>query len=105
MEQMIMQNITEIVALLILLLVGKLIERADSWLKANKKEKEAAALDKLIDALVAAAEQMFKADDADGSKRLNYVEGMLIAEGYDLTETILAMIESKVYALNLAQRK
>lgn len=104
MEQ-IMENIIEIVALLVLLLGGKLIEQADSYLKLKKKEKEAAALEKFVDSLVAAAEQLFKKEDDDGSIRMNYVQNQLIDAGYDLTEAVMALIESKVYNLNIEARK
>lgn len=67
--------------------------------------KEDARLDKFITSAVAAAEQQYKAVDDDGSIRLSYVEGLLVDAGYEITEAIQAMIEGKVFDLNLAQRK
>ena len=75
------------------------------WLKANLDEKEEAVLDKFIAELVAAAEQMYKKDDYDGSERLNYVQSMLVEAGYEVTEFVQAMIESKVFEINLATKK
>ena len=72
-----------------------------AWMKTNLDEKEEAMLDQFIAELVAAAEQMYKKDDPDGSVRLSYVQAMLVEAGYDITEAVLAMIESKVFSINL----
>ena len=47
---------------------------------------------------------MLKKDDDDGSKRLEYVQGMLIEAGYELTDALRAKIEAKVFQLNLVSR-
>ena len=70
------------------------------WLKSNLDEKAAAQLDLFVAEVVAAAEQMYKKDDPNGSIRLGYVQKMLIEAGYDLTDEIQAVIESKVYEIN-----
>lgn len=75
-----------------------------AWLKTNLDEKEEAMLDQFIADLVAAAEQMYKKDDPDGKVRLNFVQTMLVEAGYDITEAVQAMIESKVFSINLATR-
>ena len=75
-----------------------------AWLKTNLDEKEEVLLDQLIADLVAAAEQMYKQDDPDGSERLHYVQAMLVEAGYEVTEFVQAMIESKVFSINLATR-
>lgn len=67
--------------------------------------REDAKLDRLITSAVKAAEQMFKAEDEFGEIRMTYVQGLLIEAGYDLTEAIMAEIESRVYALNIEARK
>jgi hypothetical protein len=72
-----------------------------SWLKSNLDEKETIMLDQFIAELVAAAEQMYKKDDPDGSIRLGYVKTMLLEAGYDITDAVKAMIESKVFEINL----
>lgn len=69
-------------------------------MKASDMEK----LEKFVDTLVTGADQMFKAEDPDGSVRLAYVQGELISAGYDLTEAVRALIESKVFKVNLAQK-
>lgn len=79
--------------------------KAYSYLKSKMSAQEAEDLDKFVGNLVYAAEQMLKSDDDDGSRRLGYVEGMLIEAGHDITESLRAIIESKVYALNIANRK
>lgn len=75
-----------------------------SFLKTNLDEKQEVLLDQLIADLVAAAEQMYKKDDPDGSERMQYVQTMLVEAGYEVTEFVQAMIESKVFSINLATR-
>lgn len=75
-----------------------------AWLKTNLDDKQDAILDQFIADLVAAAEQMYKKDDPDGSIRFDYVRTMLVEAGYDITEAIQAMIESKVFSINLATK-
>ena len=75
-----------------------------SWLKSKLSEKNAAKLDLFVAELVAAAEQLYKKDDPDGKMRLNYVESMLIQAGYDITNAVRAMIESKVFEVNLKNK-
>lgn len=83
-----------------ILLGGKLKELIAKELSAEEK----AFLDKVIQEFVTAAEQMFKNEDEDGTIRLNYVQQMLIEAGYELTDEIRAMIESKVYEVNLKSK-
>ena len=75
-----------------------------SFLKTNLDEKQTVILDQFIADLVAAAEQMYKKDDPSGSIRIDYVKTMLVEAGYDITEAVQAMIESKVFSINLASK-
>ena len=85
--------------LLFLLVLMILAKKAYDYLKSKLKAESADALDKLVETLVCAADQMFKAYDVDGSLRLGYVQEQLVAAGYDVTEAIRALIESKVLKL------
>ena len=78
-----------------------LVNVAVEYVKSKLDANNAARLDAFIAQLVAAAEQTMKQDDFDGSARLAYVQEMLIEAGYELTDAIRAIIESKVYAINL----
>ena len=71
-------------------------------LKGKLNEQNAAKLDLFVAELVAAAEQMYKKDDPDGTVRLGYVQDMLIQAGYEITGAVMALIESKVFSINLA---
>lgn len=82
-----------------------LISEALKYLRASMDEKERVKLDAFVSSLVAAADQMYKASDEDGSARLSYVQGMLIEAGYDLTDALRALIESKVHSLNVETKK
>lgn len=97
----IMNIIIKIVAMLLALGAGYLGKYLVSFLKTNLDDRGDAKLDLFIAELVAAAEQMYKEDDPDGTARLNYVQTMLIGAGYDITDAVRALIESKVFEINL----
>ena len=79
--------------------------KAHQYLKAHLSAKDAERLDNFIETLVTAADQLYKGEDDDGSVRLGYVQGMLIEAGYDITDAIRAIIESKVLKLNITQKR
>ena len=64
----------------------------------DKKRKD------LVNRLVKAAEQMFYAEDPDGSVRRGYVMDMLMEAGYELTDALRAEIEENVFDVNLAKK-
>ena len=96
--------IIKIVATLLALGIGWLGRYLVSWLKSNLAAQDFARLEMFVAELVAAAEQMYKQSDPDGSLRLEYVEDMLVEAGYDITEAVMAMIESKVFSINLSRK-
>ena len=98
----IVNSLIKIATLLLFLFASRLAKRVENYLKAKLDEKDAAKLDQLIDELTAAAEQLLKKEP--GEKRLAYVQGMLLSEGYELTETIRAKIESRVFNININQQ-
>lgn len=71
-----------------------------AYIKARLDHAAQENLDKFVTELVASAEQMYKQDDPSGVQRLDYVNQLLIENGYELTDAIRALIESKVYDLN-----
>jgi hypothetical protein len=97
--------VIKIVATLLALGLGWLVKRLSAWIKTKLDEKEVEMLERFVSELVAAAEQMFKAEDPDGSVRLHYVESMLVQAGYDVTAAVTALIESKVFDINLAKKE
>lgn len=68
------------------------------WLKAELKARGREDLAKLISDLVAAAEQIFTGAKRGEEKR-EYVDGELVAAGYDITGEVDALIEAAVYRL------
>ena len=97
----IMDIIIKVVAMLLALGIGYIGRFLVKWMKSILDEKGDAKLDLFIAELVAAAEQMYKQDDPDGKARLQYVQHMLIKAGYTITESVQALIESKVFEINL----
>lgn len=76
--------------------------KVKSWLTAKLGAEKTAALERYITEFVAAAEQLYKEEDPDGTKRLKYVTELLGELGYEITDFVRAMIEAKVYDINLA---
>ena len=95
----------KVVATLLALGLGLLLKQIGSWIKSKQSERENAMLNAFIAELVAAAEQMYKKEDPDGSIRLDYVESMLVQAGHDITDVVAALIESKVFEINLAEKE
>lgn len=99
-----MEEILNIIIKLAGALVGVfavwVLNSATNYLKGKLTASEQEQLRTFISALVAAAEQLYRAEDPDGNVRLGYVQGMLIEAGYDLTDAVRALIESEVYSLN-----
>lgn len=77
---------------------------AKNALKARTESDEASQLDVLIYDLVAAAEQLLKKDDPDGSKRNQYVKDNLKELGIVITEEINARIEAAVFGINRLEK-
>lgn len=74
-------------------------------LKARVQAEQAAELDRLIYNFVAAADQMLKEVDPDGSKRKAYVTGNLMKLGIVITEEVNARIEAAVFGINIEQKE
>lgn len=98
----ILNAILKIVGIILAVGASFALEMARGYLKQLKENKK---IETLIESGVAAAEQLFKKEDEDGSIRLEYVQNLLLEAGYELTEAVCAMIEGKVYELNLNARK
>ena len=104
MTEQIFDILIKVAAVLLLYGVIYLGKYAIAFVKSKLSDRQLAKLRKFIDELVTAAEQMLKKDDPDGSIRLAYVQNMLVDAGYDITEAIMAMIESAVFNVNLSQK-
>lgn len=96
--------IIKILAALLALGIGWLGKYLIGLVKAKLSVTQAEKLDLFIAELVAAAEQIYKERDSDGSIRLEYVKGMLVEAGYEITDAVRALIEAKVFEINLANK-
>ena len=81
-----------------------LLKHIKAALDAKVEAGKAGELDLLIADFVAAAEQLLKQDDPDGSKRKQYVTDCLMAIGIAITDEINARIEAAVFRQNLEIR-
>lgn len=104
MEQ-IFDIIIKVVATLLALGAGLLGKYLINLLKANLDEKNNERLDLFVAELVAAAEQIYKKDDPNGDIRYDFVIDKLVGAGYEITEAIEVLIESKVFEINLANKE
>lgn len=84
----ILNIIIKLVAALLAFGVGWLVKYLISLLRSKLDENGAEKLDLFIAELVAAAEQLYKQQDPDGTVRLRYVQDMLIEAGYEMTDAI-----------------
>ena len=103
MEQII-DIIIKVVATILLAGAGWLGNYIINYLRSNLDAKEVEFLDTFVAELVAAAEQMYAKEDPDGTIRLGYVQEMLIEAGYEITDAVKAMIEAKVYDINITNK-
>ena len=95
-----MDIIIRVAAALLALGAGYLLKLAANWIRSKLDDKQEEKFNLFLTELVYAAEQMYKGEDPDGSKRLSYVQELLIESGYELTDVVRALIESKVYEIN-----
>lgn len=99
----IMDIIIRLAALLVMFAIGWVIEKVGNvtikFLKGKLDEQGDAKLDKFIFELTAAADQLYKEADPDGSIRRDYVRSELIRAGYELSDAIIAKIEARVLYL------
>lgn len=96
MNQEIMQEILTVALALCAVLITRYVLPA---INAYLKGKNAENLEKLIEDLVNAAEQLIKGSK-QGDKKLSYVEDMLAAQGIKMDDAVRAKVEAKVYQLN-----
>lgn len=95
----ILEKIILFAALLLLLALMILAKKAYDYFKSLLDKAQADKLDKFVEELVSAADQLLKQTDPDGSVRLEYVCNQLVAAGYSLTNAIRAKIEHFVLKL------
>lgn len=81
-----------------------LLSKAGALLRVRIDSEETTEIVKLVYQIVAAAEQQFKKDDPNGSKRKQYVINLLTEMGFKITEELNALIEAAVFELNLEQK-
>ena len=89
----------EVLKVLLALIAVLLTRYAIPAINAYLKSKNADELEALISELVTAAEQLIKGS-GKGESKLAYVEEMLNAQGIEMTDSVRAKVESKVYELN-----
>lgn len=103
MEQII-DIVIKILAMLLALGIGYSGKYLIAFVKSKMDERDAEKLDLFVSELVSAAEQLYAEADETGSIRRGYVQKMLVEAGYEITEAVQAMIEAKVYDINITNK-
>lgn len=101
-----MDNLYEIIgyvlAVILVSFAACLVPKVHQWLTANTDAATEKAILLLVRSFVRAAEQMLKEGDDTGAARKKFVLEQLQEAGVEITETVLNMIESEVWAVNQA---
>lgn len=89
------------VSLLVIVFLPKVV----AYLQSKGVEIDNEELAKQVSAFVKAAEQILKDGDDTGEKRKQYVIDCLEEAGYEITQTVIALIESAVFDVNNTSKK
>lgn len=98
----ILEYAVEILGALLAAVVLYLVPKVSQWIKADGSATETTVLLDLVTKFVEAAEQQLKAEDPTGEKRREYVTERLKSLGYEVTDTVIAMIEGAVWEVNVS---
>lgn len=98
----ILDVIVRLLAALFVGIMAYLAPKVASLIKINGESIESSEIMKLVLCFVQAADQLLKDDDPTGEKRKQYVIENLEALGYEITDSIIAMIEGSVWQVNNA---
>lgn len=74
-----------------------------SWLIARAGQESAQEILSLATTFAQAAEQLLKEEDPTGEKRKRYVLEHLEQLGIEVTEAVVAMVESAVWSINASR--
>lgn len=94
--------IIRLLAALFVGIVAYLAPKISSYIKVNGESLESKEFITLISYFVQAADQLLKDDDPTGEKRMDYVIKNLESLGYEVTNTVISMIEGAVWKVNRA---
>lgn len=101
----ILETIVRLLAAAAAILAAWALPRLRAWLIARTDRETAEQVLTLTEVFAQAAEQLLKAEDPTGEKRMQYVSERLEELGVEVTEAVIAMVESAVWSLNTASKK
>ncbi len=101
----ILETIVRLLAAAAAILAAWALPRLRAWLIARTDRETAEQVLTLTEVFAQAAEQLLKAEDPTGEKRMQYVSERLEELGVEVTEAVIAMVESAVWSLNAASKK
>ena len=91
--------IADVLSSLLFMAILFVLKKGYDFLERKISAEDMAELDKFIEELTAAADQMYKKVDPDGSIRFEFVKEALRKAGYQITDAIVVKIESCVFHL------
>ena len=98
----ILDIVVRLLAALFVGIVAYLAPKISSFIKINGEALESQEFRNIVLCFVQAADQLLKDDDPTGEKRKQYVIENLEALGYEITDTVITMIEGSVWQVNNA---
>lgn len=101
----ILDIVVRLLAALFVGIVAYLAPKISSFIKINGEALESQEFRNIVLCFVQAADQLLKDDDPTGEKRMKYVLDNIEALGYEITESIIAIIEGSVWKVNRSNTK
>lgn len=89
----------KLLAAILMCIIGIVLDKVAKYYGAKKDSADSSSMDEIIYTFVAAADQLLKSDDPDGTKRLQYVEQNLSKLGIVVNDFVRAKIEA--FVLNM----
>ena len=99
-----LEIIVQLLAAAVAALAAWAAPRLRAWLIARTDRETAEQVLVLAEVFARAAEQLLKAEDPTGEKRMQYVIERLEELGVEVTEAVTAIVESAVWSLNAASK-
>lgn len=96
----ILDVVVRLLAALFVGIMAYLAPKIASFIKINGESVESSDIMKIVLCFVQAADQLLKDDDPTGEKRKQYVIDNLESLGYEITDSVIAMIEGSVWQVN-----
>ena len=101
----ILEIVVQLLAAVAAALLAWAAPRLRAWLIARTDREAAEQIFALAGIFAQAAEQLWREEDPTGEKRMQYVTERLEELGVEVTEAVVAMVESTVWSINATSKE